>query len=87
MPFAPLAIRVNTKTEIEKKLKRRMIQIIKLINGCELDDANTSANAAAKKVIIDNCLVASRLLELLILVSRVVFNSIQDELPVKLTNK
>ena len=69
MPFAPLAIRVYTKTEIEKKLKRRMIQIIKLINGYELDDDNTSANAAAKKVMIDNCLVESRMLELLIFVS------------------
>ena len=69
MPFAPLAIRVNTKTEIEKKLKRIMIQIIKLMNGYELDDDNTSANAAAKKVMIDNCLVESRVLELLIFVS------------------
>ena len=69
MSFAPLAIRVNTKIEIEKKPKRRMIQIIKLINGCELDDDNTSANAAAKKVMIDNCLVESRMLELLIFVS------------------
>lgn len=68
MSFAPLAIRVNTKIEIEKKLKRRMIQIIKLINGCELDDDNTSANAAAKKVMIDNCLVESRMLELPIFV-------------------
>lgn len=69
MPFAPLAIRVNTKTEIEKKLKRIMIQIIKLMNGYELDDDNTSANAAAKKAMIDNCLVESRMLELLIFVS------------------
>ena len=69
MPFTPLAIRVITKTEIEKKLNSRMIQMIKLINGCELDDDNTSANAAAKKVMIDNCLVESRMLELLIFVS------------------
>ena len=46
-----------------------MIQIIKLMNGYELDDDNTSANAAAKKVMIDNCLVESRMLELLIFVS------------------
>ena len=39
--MAPLAIRVITKTEIEKKLKSRIIQIIKLINGCELDDDST----------------------------------------------
>ena len=79
MPLAPLAIRVITKTEIEKKLKSRMIQIIKLINGCELDDDNTSANTAAKKVMIDNCLVESNVLDLLILVSRVVLDSIQDK--------
>ena len=79
MPFAPLAIRVITKTEIEKKLKSRMIQIIKLINGCELDDDNTSANTAAKKVMIDNCLVESNVLDLLILASRVVLDSIQDK--------
>ena len=79
MPLAPLAIRVITKTEIEKKLKSRMIQIIKLINGCELDDDNTSANSAAKKAMIDNCLVESNVLDLLILVSRVVLDSIQDK--------
>ena len=77
--MAPLAIRVITKTEIEKKLKSRMIQIIKLINGCELDDDNTSANTAAKKEMIDNCLVESNVLDLLILASRVVLDSIQDK--------
>ena len=69
MSFAPLAIRVNTKIEIEKKLKSRIIQIIKLINGDELDDDNTSANAAAKKAMIDNCLAERRILELLIPIS------------------
>ena len=77
--MAPLAIRVITKTEIEKKLKSRMIQIIKLINGCELDDDNTSANTAAKKIMIDNRLVESNVLDLLILASRVVLDSIQDK--------
>ena len=69
MPLAPLAIIEITKTVIEKKLKSRMIQIIKLINGDELDDDNASANAAAKKVMIDNCLAERRMLELLIFVS------------------
>ena len=64
--MAPLAIRAITKAAIEKKLKSRMIQIIKLINGDELDDDKTSANAAAKKVMIDNCLAERRMLELLI---------------------
>ena len=67
--MAPLAIIEITKTVIEKKLKSRMIQIIKLINGDELDDDNASANAAAKKVMIDNCLAERRMLELLIFVS------------------
>ena len=64
-----------------------MIQIIKLINGWELDDDNTSANAAAKKVMIDNCLVESRMLVLLIFVSWVLVDSIQDKRSVNLINK
>ena len=64
-----------------------MIQIIKLINGWELDDDNTSANAAAKKVMIDNCLVESRMLELLIFVSWVLVDSIHDKRSVNLINK
>ena len=64
-----------------------MIQIIKLMNGYELDDDNTSANAAAKKVMIDNCLVESRMLELLIFVSWVLVDSIQDKRSVNLINK
>ena len=67
--FAPLAIRAITKAATEKKLKSRIIQIIKLINGDELDDDNTSANAAAKKEMIDNCLAERRILELLIPIS------------------
>ena len=79
MPLAPLAIRVITKTETEKKPNSRMIQMIKLINGCELDDDNTSANSAAKKAMIDNCLVERNVLDLLILASRVVLDSIQGK--------
>ena len=53
--------------------------MIKLINGCELDDDNTSANSAAKKAMIDNCLVERNVLNLLILASRVVLDSIQGK--------
>ena len=49
------------------------------MNGYELDDDNTSANAAAKQVMIDNCLVESNVLDVLILASRVVLDSIQGK--------
>ena len=70
MLFAPVVNSIITNADIEKKLNSRMIQIRKLPTGDELEDDNTSANTAATKPMIDNCLVERKTLRLLISVGR-----------------